>query len=109
MKLHTRWSETHFGVFRRQTEHELFCRIELTEAEHAAFQRSGLGDRLVCEYRSHGLQLDTRMSSLIAGETRFGSQDFAYLEDIERQVVAAAADIEAALRSTGDAGGDPPG
>ncbi len=101
MKLHTRWTETRYGVIFRRTEHELFCRIELSAAEQAVYQRSDLGDRLVCEYRPRGLKLDTRLASLIEGETRFGSEDKAYLEDIERQVTAAAEDVEAVLRQSG--------
>ena len=93
MKLHKRWAETRYGVFQRRTEHELFCRIELDAAEQVAYELSDLGERMVCEYRSRGLPLDTRMSSLIAGETRFGSEDRAYLEEIEKQVVAAAEDL----------------
>jgi hypothetical protein len=102
MKLHKRWAETRYGIFQRRTEHELFCHIELDAAEQAAFECSGLGERLVCEYRSRGLPLDTRMSSLIAGETRFGSEDRAYLEEIERQVTAAAEELAETL-----AGGRP--
>jgi len=97
MKLHKRWAETRYGVFHRRTEHELFCRIELDAAEQAAYERSGLGEQLVCDYRSHGLPMETRLKSLIAGETRFGSEDRAYLEGIERQVVAAADDLAEAL------------
>ena len=89
MKLHTRWEQARFGVFIRRTEHELFCRVELTDSERAAYAESGLGDELVCKYRSHGLPMDTRLSSLVAGETRFGSQDKAYLENILKDITAA--------------------
>ncbi len=86
MKLITRWKATRFGIFQRRTEHELYCRVELSEREQAAYLGSGVADELVCEYRSRGLPMDTRLSSLVAGETRFGSEDKAYLEDIEKNV-----------------------
>jgi hypothetical protein len=97
MKLNCRWAETRYGVFHRRTEHELFCRIELDPAEQAAYERSDLGEKPVCDYRSHGLPMETRLKSLIAGETRFGSEDRAYLEEIERQVVGAADELAEAL------------
>ena len=97
MKLNCRWAETRYGVIRRRTEHELFCRIELDAAEKAAFDGSELGERLVCEYRSRGLRLDTKVKSLVAGETRFGSDGRAYLEEIERQVRSAADELAKAL------------
>jgi hypothetical protein len=104
MKLNCRWAETRYGVIRRQTEHELFCRIDLDAAERAVFEASDLGERLVCEYRSRGLRLDTRLKSLVAGETRFGSDDKAYLEEIERQVVEAAEELAGELAEFTDGG-----
>jgi hypothetical protein len=97
MKLHTRWAETRFGLFQRRTEHELFCRIELSPAEQAAYERTDMGERLVCEYRPRGVPMDTRLKSLVAGETRFGSEDRAELEAIERQVTEAADELAAEL------------
>jgi len=105
VKLHKRWQETRFGVFQRRTEHELFCWFELSEDEQAAYQRSDLGDRMVCEYSSRGVRLDTRLSSLVAGETRFGSEDRAYLEAIEQKIIAAAEELASEL-ADGQAGSD---
>ncbi len=106
MKLHTRWQETRYGVFQRRTEHELFCRIALSEQERAVYESLDIGSRLVCAYVSRGLRLDTRLSSLIAGETRFGSEDRSYLEEIERQVLAAADDLAEALGTEIENGGE---
>ncbi len=108
MKLYTRWTKTRFGVFQRRTEHELYCRVELSEREQEAYPASGLGDELVCEYRSRGLPMDTRLSSLVAGETRFGSEDRAYLEGIKKDVSAAIERLTAKLQeqtSSDEAGG----
>ena len=41
--------------------------------------------------------MDTRLSSLVAGETRFGSEDKAYLEDIEKNVSASVDRLTAKL------------
>ncbi|HSM41652.1 MAG TPA: hypothetical protein VK862_12935 [Afifellaceae bacterium] len=97
MKLHTRRIETRFGLFNRRTEHELFCRIELKPGEREAYERSGLGEAVVIAYRPRGVPLDTRLASLVAGETRFGSEDPAELEAIERQVGEAAARLADAV------------
>ena len=105
MKLHKRWVETRFGVFKRRTEHELFCRIELDADEREAFERSGLGEEIVITYRPRGVPLDTKLSSLVAGETRFGSEDRAELEAIENQVAAAAERLAGVIG--GRAGDDP--
>ncbi len=97
MELVTRWKATRFGIFQRRTEHELYCRVELSAREQAAYPGSGVADELVCEYRSRGLPMDTRLSSLVAGETRFGSEDKAYLEDIEKNVAASVDRLTAKL------------
>lgn len=108
MKLHTRWTETRFGLFHRRTEYELYCRVELSETEAHAYPESDLGKELVCEYRSHGLNMNTRLASLVAGETRFGSEDRSYLEDIEKSIAASVDRLTASLQeqiSSGKAGG----
>jgi hypothetical protein len=97
VRLHTRWVETRFGLFNRRTEHELYCHIELDPGERDAFERSGLGEAIVFAYRPRGVPLDTRLASLVAGETRFGSEDRAELEAIEAQVGAAAARLADAV------------
>lgn len=98
MKLHTRWTETRFGIFRRRTEFELYCRVELSKIEMPAYAAAELGNEIVCQYRSHGLVMDTRLASLVAGETRFGSEDRAYLEDIEKSVAEAVERLTARLQ-----------
>lgn len=97
MKLHKRRVETRFGLFRRGIEHELFCRIELDAEEREVYERLGLGEAVVCAYRPRGVPLDTRFSSLVAGETRFGSEDPAELEAIEAQIDEAAARLADAV------------
>ena len=55
---------------------------------------------MVIAYRPRGVPLDTKLASLVASETRFGSEDPAELEAIERQVG------EAASRLADAVGGD---